>query len=203
MKAFPVLPLMIALMSLFNACKKGEDVQPPVQLIINGDIEQTPSLTRSRGDWLFGYYYNLTSNPNGYKAAHTTEAAASGTHSLKIVCDGVKNDTTFCFFEQDIVPTTIAVGSKLTLKAKIKTRDLKGQGVALAMIGYKQIGNKNTIVFFPTTEKTPITGTNEFKEYTVTVDSYPGNIDIIAVHLFYLPKTTGIVYVDDFSLAAN
>ena len=75
--------------------------------------------------------------------------------------------------------------------------------MALAMIGYKQIGNKNTIVFFPTTEKTPITGTNEFKQYTVTVDSYPGNIDIIAVHLFYLPKTTGIVYVDDFSLAAN
>ncbi len=178
MKSLNLLPLLIALISLFSACKKSDDVQRPNQLITNGDMEQTPSLTRSRGDWLFGYYYNLTSNPNGYKAAHTLEAAASGTHSLKIVCDGVKNDTTFCFFEQDIVPTTVAVGSKLTLKAKIKTADLKGQGVALAMIGYKQIGTKNTIVFFPTTEKTPITGTNEFKEYTVTVDSYPGSIDV-------------------------
>src|SRR5919199_5176104 len=121
MKAFRLLPFIIALMSLLNACKKGEDVQPPIQLITNSDMEQQPSLTRSRADWLFGHYYNLTSNPNGYKATYTSEAASSGTHSLKINCEGIKNDTTFCFFEQDILPTTLAVGSKLTLRAKIKT----------------------------------------------------------------------------------
>ncbi len=203
MKAFRVLPFILALMSLLNACKKGEDVQPPVQLITNSDMEQQPSLIRSEKDWLFGYYYNLVSNPNGYKAAYTSETASSGAHSLKVSCEGIKNDTTFCFFEQDVVPTTIAVGSKLTLKAKVKTVDLKGQGVALAMIGYKQVGTKNTIVFFPSTEKTPITGTSEFKEYTVTLDNYPGNIDVIAVHLFYLPKTTGTAFVDDITLSVN
>ncbi len=203
MKNFRVLLLIFALISLFNSCKKGGDVQPPVQLITNSDMEQQPSLARSQGDWLFGYYYNLTSNPNGYKAAYTSEASSSGTHSLKVNCDGIKNDTTFCFFEQDVVPTSIAAGSKLILKAKIKTIDLKGQGVALAMIGYKQVGTKNTIVFFPSTEKIPITGTSDFKEYSVTLDAYPGNIDVIAVHLFYLPKTTGTAYVDDVTLTAN
>lgn len=188
---------------LFSACKKNDDVQPPSQLITNGDMEQQPSFVQSRLDWLFGYYYNLTSNPNAYKADYTSEAAASGAHSLKISCNTIKNDTTFCFYEQDVATTSIATGVKLTLKAKIKTANLQGQGVALAMIGYKQIGNKNTIVFFPSTEKTPITGTGDFKEYTVTLDSYPGNIDVIAVHLFYLPKTTGTAYLDDVSLAVN
>lgn len=189
--------------SLVYGCKKTDDVQVPSQLLSNSDMEQQTSLTSSRGNWLFGYYYNLTSNPNGYKASYTTEAAASGSHSLKISCSSIRNDTTFCYFEQDIFPTTLTPGKKLTLKAKIKTDNLVGQGVALAMIGYKQIGNQNNIVFFPSTEKTPITGTSDFKEYTVTLDSYPGNIDVIAIHVFYLPKTTGTIFVDDVSLTAN
>lgn len=201
MKNLPLLLLVIVLISLLNACKKNEMV--PAQLITNGDFERQPSFTRSKEDWLFGYYYNLTANPNGYSPAYTSEAAMSGTHSLKISCNTIKNDTTFCFFEQDVNTSTISTGAKLTLKANIKTVNLQGRGVALAMIGYKFNSVRNTIVFFPSTENTPITGTNDFREYSVTLPTFPEGVDLIAVHLFYLPKTTGVVYVDDVSLVVN
>jgi hypothetical protein len=183
---------------LFNACKKPIDpVSTPTELIKNGNIETEPYQ-----DWLFGFYYNLTSNPNGYAAAWTTEAYSSGTHALKIDCSTIKNDTTFCFFTQNIRNLTISQGSKLTLKAKIKTVGIQGQGISLDFIGYKQQGLQNKTVFSPKIT-TPIIGTTDFREYTVTLEAYPGNTDVIAVYLFYLPKTTGVVYLDDVSLIAQ
>ena len=98
---------------------------------------------------------------------------------------------------------TIPTGAKLTLKAKIKTVNLQGKGVSLAMIGYQSFRNDVKTVFSTSTEKTPITGTSEFKEYTATLDQYPGNIDYISIYLFYLPKTTGVAYFDDITLTVN
>jgi len=189
------LPVLLLFACLLSACK--QDDPNPTQLINNADLEQTPS------DWSFGYYYNLTANPNKYKSAYTTEAAASGAHAFKIQCDTIRNDTTFCFFFKKLTAPAIPMGAKLTLKAKIKTVNLQGRGVSLGMIGFQSFRNEVKTVFFPTTEKTPITGTSDFKEYVVTLDSYPGDIDIIQIMLSYLPKTTGVVYFDDITLTVN
>jgi hypothetical protein len=119
------LLLLLLVGFLFNVCKK--DDPSPTQLLANPDLEQTPS----NQDWTFGYYYNLMANPNKYKSTYTTEAAASGSHSLKIQCDTVRNDTTFCFYTQKITMPTIPTGAKLTLKAKIKTANLQSLVVIL------------------------------------------------------------------------
>ncbi|WP_157634565.1 hypothetical protein [Spirosoma panaciterrae] len=200
MKPTILLITLLSITLLFNACKKEEATpQAPVNLVKNGDMESYPWQ-----DWVPYFGYNLTSNPNGYTNAYTLEAATSGTHSIKASCTSVKNDSTFYMFVQQFFPQTLKVGDKLTLKAKIKTDNLAGQGVSLVIRGDQIVNGKSNMVFFTTSQgKTVINGTGAFKEYAVTLDSYPGTADYISVYLIYLPQTTGTVYFDDVSLTAN
>ena len=185
---------VVAIIWALNACKK-EDVQAQTPLITNGDIEQ-----KIQG-WGFGYDTPHPTNPNGYAFGFTSEAASSPQYSLKINCNQVKNDTAFSYYVQNSIPmSTIPVGAKLTLKAKIKTA-LVGQGVSIAIRGDK--GSTYGVFFVTTQGKTPITGTQDFTEYSVVLPSFPGGIDNLLVYLVYLPKTTGYVYFDDLSLTIN
>lgn len=193
MKFFNLIAcLALSSVLLVTACK--QEAQPQVPLITNGDLEQD-----FKG-WFVGYDFDHPTNPNGYASGVTAAAASSPQHSLIINCNQVKNDSAFCFYGQDKINTsTIPVGAKLTLKAKIKT-NLTGNGVSLVIRGDK--GNKQ-VLFASTQGKTPITGTQEFTEYSVVVDSYPGNIDNLLIFFVYLPGTTGYVYFDDVSLVAK
>ena len=181
---------------LVNSCNT-KDVQPQTQLLPNGDLEQDPSK-----QWSLVYRDNLPGNPNKYKAEYTTEAAASGTHSLKISCDSIRNDTTHCFFLREITPGSLATGAKLTLKTKVKTVDLKGTGLTIVLFGYK-VYNTGSKVVFSTYTPVPAKGTTDFTEYTVVQDKYPGGVDYIYVALFYEAKTTGKAYFDDIFLTAD
>ena len=194
MKTVRLLLFLFSFAGLFGACKK-EEAQPQAPLIANGDIEQ------QFAGWLFSYDGQHPSNPNGYAYGFTAEAASSPTYSLKLNCNQVKNDTAFSYYgQQKITTTNIPVGAKLTLKARIKTVDIKGKGLSLAIRGDKV----DQPVFFVSTEgKTLINGTKDFTEYTVTLDSYPGGIDNLLIFLLYLPQTTGAVYFDDISLTVN
>ncbi|GAB3790285.1 hypothetical protein GCM10028818_60170 [Spirosoma horti] len=181
------------------ACKKETVPQAPVNLVKNGDMEADPSQ-----NWVPYYGYEITTNPNGYLTAYTTEAAASGTHSIKVSCTTVKNDSTFLYFYQQFLPQTLKPGDKLTLKAKIKTVNLRGAGISLAIRGDKYTNGQTSQAFFSSTQsQTVINGTNDFKEYSITTDAYPGNADRIGVFLLYLNKTTGTAYFDDVSLTVN
>ncbi|ADB41366.1 hypothetical protein [Spirosoma linguale] len=193
MKAVHLLLSLLILTLLVNSCKK-EDAQPQTPLLPNGDVEQKFQ------SWFFNYDTRNPTNPNGYDFGFTSEAASSPQYSLKINCNAIKNDTTFCYYgQQKIVTDNIPIGAKLTLKAKIKTV-LVGNGVSLAIRGDKN----GKAAFFATTEgKTAITGTKDFTEYSVVLDSYPGNIDNLQIFMVYLPKTTGYVYFDDVSLTVN
>ena len=185
---------VVAIMGAMIACKK-EEVSVQTPLITNGNIEQ-----KIQG-WRFGYDTPNPTNPNGYDYGFTAEAASSPQYSLKINCNQVKNDTAYSYYVQNSIPmSTIPVGARLTLKAKIKTA-LVGQGVAIALRGDK--GTKSGVFFVTTQGKTPITGTQEFTEYSVELPSFAGGIDNLLVFLVYLPKTTGYVYFDDVSLIAN
>lgn len=120
---------------------------------------------------------------------------------MKINCNQVKNDSAYCYFgQQHIATANIPIGAKLTLKAKIKTVNLKGNGLALDIRGDK---NGKPVVFVTTQGKVTINGTKDFTEYSVTLDSYPGGIDNLLIFMEYLRGTTGYVYFDDVSLTVN
>ncbi|WP_338876248.1 hypothetical protein WBJ53_11405 [Spirosoma sp. SC4-14] len=197
MKNTTLLLSLIVIVTLFNSCKKN-DVQPQLNLIQNGDMEASPW-----NDWGFGFGSNLNSNPNNYTTEYTTEAASSPTHSIKLKCDAVKNDTTFSYLYQRLLGGTISTGAKLTLKIKIKTVNVQGNGISVAMRGDNIAAGKST--FFTTTQGTTvISGSSDaFTEYTVRLDSFPANTDYLYIFLVFLPKTTGTAYMDDASLIVN
>jgi len=186
---------LVAVSSVLSACKSNDAQPQDSNLLKNGSVEQQSQ------NWFFNYDASHAANPNGFAFGHTSEAASSPQYSLKINCNAVKNDSAFCFYGQNNIPISdIPVGAKLTLTAKIKPVNLTGQGVSIAIRGDKG----NQVVFFQTTQgTTPITGTSDFKQYSVTLDNYPGNIDNMLVFMVYLPKTTGYVYFDDLTLTVN
>lgn len=181
---------------LVNSCNT-KDVQPQTQLLPNEDLEQDPAK-----QWSLAFRDNLISNPNKYKGEYSTEAAASGTHSLKISCDTIRNDTTHCYFYQYITPGSLATGAKLTLKTKVKTVNLQGKGLTIVLFGNKTYNLSSKVVF---SASTPVLakGTTDFTEYSVVLDKYPGGVDEIYVALFYEAKTTGKAYFDDIFLTAD
>ena len=188
------LPLLASTL-LLGACKKEETQPQPGGLLTNGTIDQ------SAQGWFFGTDTSKPTNPNGYTSGVSSEAASSPQYSLKISCSQVKDTTTFCYYGQQSIPfNTIPIGAKVTLTAKIKTA-LVGPGVSIAIRGDK--GNTTAVIFATSQGKTPITGTQDFTEYSVVLDSFPGGIDNLLVYLVYLPKTTGSVYFDDVSLTVN
>lgn len=196
MKISRILFALLICSTLLNACKQ-DNTQPQVQLVKDGDMETMPWR-----DWGSFYGYSLNINPNKYTADYSNEAASSGKYSIKVKCDTVKNDTTFYVLNQHFLGVTIPVGAKLTLKAKVKTVNLQGMGISLALQGDNVSQAKST--FYTSTEgKTTITGTKDFTEYSLTLDSFPANTDYVYLFLIYLHKTTGTAYFDDVSLVVN
>ncbi|MVM36171.1 hypothetical protein GO755_39530 [Spirosoma sp. HMF4905] len=208
MKILRSLFALVALPLLFNSCKK-EDAQPQTiaNVLTNGDMEASPY-----NDWGSYLGKNSTTNPNKYVVEYTTEAASSPAHSIKVSSDAVKNDTTYQYMQQffKLTDRPIPAGAKLTLKAKIKTSGIQGNGISIAMGGNQAIANasgqitKVNSTFYTSTEGVmSITGTNDFKEYTLTWTALPATTTHVYVLLAYLPKTTGTVYFDDVVLAVN
>jgi cytochrome oxidase assembly protein ShyY1 len=208
MKTAHLLLALLITMALLQACKK-EDTPPQTiaNVLINGDMEVSPYT-----DWGSYLGKNSTVNPNKYVVDYSTEAASSPVHSIKVSSDAVKNDTTYQYFQQvfKLTDRPIPAGSKLTLKVKIKTANIQGNGVSIAMGGNQAITNANGQItdvkstFYTSTEgTTSIKGTNDFQEYTLTWTSLPATTTHLYVVLFYLPKTTGTVYYDDVRLSVN
>jgi hypothetical protein len=204
MKSVLSLIALITTCYLLIGCKKQE-TQPQIQsianVVTNWDFELPPFQ-----DWSSSSYKAAASKPNNYSVVYSTEATSSPSHSIKVSLAASPNDTTFHIFQQVINATTssIATGAKLTMKVKIKTVNLQGNGVSLVLGGNQGVDAKYAPTFYASTEgKTSIVGTNEFKEYSLTVDALPSKTTSLYVALFYLPKTTGTVYYDDVTLSVN
>lgn len=202
MKTTILFALLITSFALLNGCKKNEpQVQSIDNVVTDGDFESSPYQ-----DWTSSPYRAATTNPNNYSVVYSTEAASSPSHSIKVSLTASSNDSTFHIFQQVIntIARSIPTGAKLTLKVKIKTVNLQGNGVSLVVGGNQGADGKYAPTFYSSTEgKTLIVGTNDFKEYSLTVDALPANTTSLYVALFYLPKTTGTVYYDDVSLSVN
>lgn len=202
MKATRLFLFLLGIGLLFNSCKK-DDAQPQTiaNVLTGGDFETSPYTT-----WLSTVNKNSTTQPTSYSVDYSTEAASSPTHSIKVSCKAAPSDSTYQLFQQFLFTssTPIPTGAKLTLKAKIKTVNLQGEGISMAMGGNKGVNDNHESAFFTESRgKVAITGTNDFKEYTLTFDSFPENTYSFYVLFFYLPKTTGTVYYDDITLSVN
>lgn len=213
MKIIRTLIVLLALLTLLHACKKQEtQPQSIANAVINGDFEATPYQ-----DWRSDINRNALAKPTSYTVDYTTEAAASPSHSIKVSCNAAFNDSTYHLFQQDYytaaasssAPTgakvlAIPAGAKLTMKAKVKTLNMKGEGISIAMGGnYGADKNYASAFFTESRGKAVITGTKDFTEYTITFDSFPANTYSVYVLLFFLPGTTGTAYYDDVSLSVK
>ncbi|MVM37740.1 hypothetical protein GO730_09230 [Spirosoma sp. HMF3257] len=202
MKATNLLLSLLSIVLLFDSCKK-EDAQPVqiADVLIGGDFETSPYTS-----WRTDVNKNNTTRPTSYTVDYSTEAASSPTHSIKVSCNVAQNDSTYQLFQQYhfTSDTPIPTGAKLTLKVKIKTLNIQGNGISIAIGGNLGVNDNYASAFFTSTEgKIPITGTNDFKEYTITYDSFPAKTYSFYALIFFLPKTTGTAYYDDVSLSVN
>lgn len=202
MKATKIFLLLISIGLLFNSCKKG-DAQPQTiaNVLTDGDFETSPYST-----WASAVNKNSPTQPTSYTVDYSTEASSSPTHSIKVSCKATPNDSTYHLFQQVLYTssTPIPTGAKLTLKAKIKTVNIQGNGISIAMGGNKGVNDNYASAFYTESQgKIAITGTNDFKEYTLTFDSFPANTYSFYVLFFFLPKTTGTAYYDDVTLSVN
>ena len=198
MKKLLNLFIFIILVSFSLSCKKETTIKEVVQpsLLINSNIESGVQA------WYSGYDNSNPTNPNGYILGVSEEFASSPKSSLKISCSKISKNTAFCFFSQSIPTNNLKTGAKLTLKAKIKALNLVGPGLSLAIRGDK--AGQTSSVFFQTTQgTTPITGNFDFKEFSISLDSYAGNADNIIIFLVFLSDTTGTAYIDDITLVSN
>ncbi|GAB3508164.1 hypothetical protein GCM10027341_43590 [Spirosoma knui] len=189
-----VTTVVLLIASLLGCTTKETSNEP--QFVVNSDIEKTPGQ-----EWVFNYHNGDNRNPNGYLFEHSTEAATSGTHSLKLSCKTIRDSSASCFVYQSFASTQIPASSTITLKAKIRTVNLKGRGVSITLRGDKIVNGKGNPVFYTSTDGVvTINGTTDFKEYFASRDGYGGNTDYLAVILAYLPGTTGTVYFDDVTV---
>lgn len=173
--------IMILLVLFSTSCEKD-----PLELLSNFDLEGTLWWTAKMGpatDFIF---------------VRTSEESASQTHSLKISKTS-QDPESYAYWAQNI-DENLPVNKKLTLSAKIKCANLNGRGVSIVI----RCDNNYTQVQFATTElSTTISGTTDWKQYSVSIDALNPVVDNIIVYLIYLNNTSGTVYFDDIHLIAE
>jgi hypothetical protein len=184
MKALRLAALFIVL--LIGSCR--EDVVEPIQMIANGDME---SGSASPGSW----WYPDTSGD--YKAEWSSEASHSPARSLKLSTEIQRADR-FSFWAQSKC-SDIPRGKTVALKVMIKG-ELIGTGVSVAIRCDGATPNAAALQFMTTQGNTAITGTFDWKEYSIEIGQVEQATSCITVYLVYLPQTSGKVYFDDVSL---
>ncbi|RRB00133.1 hypothetical protein [Larkinella rosea] len=202
MNSFRLAVSLAFLFIFFNGCKK-DNAQPqaPANVLTNGDFEVNPFPL-----WYSATLKNSKTNPTSYTVDYSTEAATSPVHSIKVSCEAVKSDSTYQVLERVVYTRDVPIkeGAKLTLKVKIKTANIQGNGISILFGGFWYINGTVVTNFKSSTEgKVSITGSKEFTEYTLTCDSAPKDLYAVYADLIYLPKTTGTAFYDDMSLTIN
>jgi len=140
------------------------------------------------------WFFDNTGEPED-KGTLSTAFSASKGHALSISSASTASSG-FSSWSYRITPSEIPVGSKLVLKLKVKLNEVAGNGVCVALRGDTSSEN----AFFVTTEGNQrISGTQEFKEYSVKLNYYPQDVSAIWIFLI-MDTSTGTAYFDDISL---
>lgn len=187
---------------LFNANTAVPDWAGEKLNTIDLNLGFNSTVDQHIGSWA---YFNILDdfNGNGRSGERTNEVGSS--HSLKMVGENLNQDSDGFSLWRLPIGTRIGdreieVGSRLTLKVKVRLEDVQGQGVAIAFRGESRF--VEDLPFFLTTENSnsPLVGTQDFIEQTLVLDYYPNGVDGMSILLLMLSKTSGTAYFDDITL---
>lgn len=176
---------------LVNCSKNDDDMQDisSNELLLNGDLEM--------GSGAPNGWFTSAPCPNT-TFSWTDEESFSPSKSLKISNSTLESDC-FTFWGQTL-NTDIPTGKSLTLRVRIKSQ-LEGEGVSIVIRGDDTPDISGFSEQFVTTQGTsPISGTFDWTEYSISLGTVEATTESLTVYLVYLPETTGDVFFDDVSL---
>jgi hypothetical protein len=163
------------------------------QLLANGDVEHG---TTTPDDWWLG------SSGEGYAWDWSTTHSVSPDHSLEVRRTAGPAET-FAYWAQT-VPVQNLAGTRLTLTASVKTVDVNGPGVAIAIRGDDTAVPSGMAEAFATTQgRVALSGTEDWMTVTVGLEEFPAGIQSVTVYLIHLTNSSGTVYFDDITLASG
>lgn len=178
-----IASVLFSMTLLVVAC---DDDDHKVMTIIEDNME-------SSIDWGF-----LNVNDAGHEGIVDNTTSSSPSHSLSIGSTAAKPGA-FSFWRATWSPNGIPVGSSLELRVNIKV-DVTGEGAFFALRG----DGKSGMVFFQSTQGVQaITGSKDFKTYSLKFDSYPEGVTTMYIFLILDGSSTGVVHFDDVSLVSH
>jgi hypothetical protein len=181
-----LLPVVVAL--LIFSCKKDEPAPEPVEIAVNGNLENGST---SLDGW-------FTSGSNSvFNIEWTDTYASSGSKSIMISSDAGDSQQ-FAYWGEQICDN-VRVGKKIVLKVKVKA-NLVGTGVSLALRADDSRTSTSGLEFVSTQQFKSITGTFDWQEFSVEMSAVPNGTQCLDIFLVYLQNTSGEVYFDDVSL---
>lgn len=177
--------LMLSVIFILISCKK--DNQIPTQLLVNSDIESND---------LSGW---LNAGSSGSFNAEISELESfSPSHSLKIAQAIIDNSNYWYWYQK--YEGKMPYGEDITLSAKIKGKNLVGQGISIAIRGDKQDSVSQFVTTFGNID---ITGTFNWTQYNFTLSELNSDVTKLWVFLIFNRSTTGTVFFDDITLTHN
>lgn len=183
----------LVLFFLIVSCKEKK-VVPSIQILGNTDVEEGTGTATQPINW-------FESKVAPYQLEWTSEESFSPTRSLKISTTQ-SEPVNFSFWVQTI-NTNLPFGKDLALSVRIKTKNLVGQGVSIALRADNASSNSTPDGFTIVTTQTMINGTQDWTEYSVTMSSLRQDAVSIRIFLIYLTGTKGEVYFDEITLKHN
>jgi len=188
---FYLFLVLFAPLLLVSCEEDDDDIQEvlPTELLNNGNLETGSTFPN-------GWFSNTPCATTS--VLWTDEDSFSPSKSLKM-SNSTAEDECFSFLGQSF-NTDIPTGQSVTLRVRIKGA-LEGQGVSIAIRGDDTPNVAGNGEQFATTEgSSPISGTFDWTEYTISLNSVASTTRSLTVYLVYLPETTGDVFFDDISL---
>ena len=173
---------------IMMSCRQNDPEPIPQNLIYNSDLESPDSL---------GWINDGNGYTGDFEAVFTDEDANSASHSLKISRSiSMYNDGYYWYWTQSYTGR-MPVKERLNLTVRIKTVDITGEGIAIAL---RQDSVSKPMYFQSTQDRLHIYGTTEWTKYTLSMTTCLSQTTKINVYLLFLPGTTGTVYFDDITL---
>jgi hypothetical protein len=184
---------LVVFVFLFGCSKKS--IEPsPAQLLLNGDMEAGTSWP---DQWFIATPASIPTTD--FSTSWSTDQFSSPGHSLSIARTVTPNSTDFYSLGQTVIVDES--GKTLTFSVKIKGVNLAGDGVSIAI--RTDTSTTQDLQFSTTQGQTSITGTFDWKTFSVKLTGVQSSVEYIDVYLVFLPNTTGTVYFDDAELVAQ
>ncbi|MCB0753493.1 MAG: hypothetical protein KDC52_18620, partial [Ignavibacteriae bacterium] len=143
------------------------------------------------------WWYGAT-NRQLFNINYVSDVSLSANHSVEISSNASKEE--FAFWAQTILADQF-IGKQAELKVNLKAENITGDGIAIAVRGDDSATPEGYgEIFFTSQKQQLISGTFDWKTFTVKTDNIPDYIKSITIYLVYLPNTSGNIYFDNVSL---